>query len=150
MTHHVIQHSFAHRAATWLRQNLFSSPGNTLTTLLALGLLAWLGSHFFAWAVLDAVWGRAPVAACNAAGGHGACWAVVANKWRQMLFGIYPQEQQWRPALAVLLFCGMLVISAMRAFWTMRRIASVWGVGTLLCGWLMAGGLGLTPVPTAL
>jgi general L-amino acid transport system permease protein len=67
-----------------------------------------------------------------------------------MLFGIYPQEQQWRPALAVLLFCGILVVSAMRAFWTMRRIALVWGVGTLVCGWLMAGGLGLTPVPTAL
>ena len=146
----IIQHSFAHRCATWLRENLFSTPGNTLTTLLTLGLLAWLGSHFFAWAVLDAVWGRAPVAACNAAGGHGACWAVVANKWRQMLFGIYPQEQQWRPALAVLLFCGILVVSAMRAFWTMRRIAAVWGVGSLLCFWLMAGGLGLTPVPTSL
>jgi general L-amino acid transport system permease protein len=149
-TRPVIQHSFAHRVVTWLRQNLFSSPGNILTTLLTLGLLAWLGSHFFAWAVLDAVWGRAPVAACNAAGGRGACWAVVANKWRQMLFGIYPQEEQWRPALAVLLFCVILVVSAMRAFWTMRRIALVWGVGTLLCGWLMAGGLGLTPVPTAL
>jgi len=38
----------------------------------------------------------------------------------------------------------------MRAFWTVRRIALVWGVGSLLCAWLMAGGLGLAPVPTAL
>jgi general L-amino acid transport system permease protein len=44
----------------------------------------------------------------------------------------------------------MLVASALRAFWTARRIALLWGGGTLLCGWLMAGGLGLTPVPTSL
>lgn len=149
-TRPVIQRSLPRRASLWLRANLFSSPTNALVTLLALGLLAWLGSRFFSWAVVDAVWGRAPVAACNAAAGKGACWAVVANKWRQMLFGIYPQAEQWRPALAVLLFSGMLVASAMRAFWTASRIALLWGGGTLLCGWLMAGGLGLTPVPTSL
>jgi general L-amino acid transport system permease protein len=147
-TRPVIQRGFAHRSAGWLRENLFSSAGNTLTTLLLLGLAAWLASRFFSWAVLDAVWGQAPVAACNAAAGQGACWAVVANKWRQMLFGIYPQAEQWRPALAVLLFCGMLVVSAVRAFWSMRRLCLVWGGGTLLCGWLMAGGAGLTPVPS--
>jgi general L-amino acid transport system permease protein len=148
-TRPVLQGSPSRRTMRWLRDNLFSSPGNALTTVLALGMLAWIGGHFFSWAVLDAVWGRVPVAACNAADGKGACWAVVANKWRQMLFGIYPQAEQWRPALAVLLFCGVLVMSAMRAFWTMGRIALLWGAGTLLCGWLMTGGLGLTPVPTA-
>ena len=33
-------------------------------------------------------------------GGAGACWGFVAEKWRLILFGRYPYEQQWRPALA--------------------------------------------------
>ena len=133
----------------WLRDNLFSTPTNTAITLLLGLLLVWLGSQFFAWAILNAVWGKASVATCNALMGQGACWAVVADKWRQMLFGIYPQEEQWRPAVAVLVFCAVLILSAMRRFWKLRRLAALWLVGNLLCGWMMAGGFGLTPVPTA-
>ena len=79
------------RTARWLRANLFSSPGNAAITVAVTIALAWLGGKFFAWAVLDAAWGKVGVAACNAMNGQGACWAVVAEKWRQMLFGIYPQ-----------------------------------------------------------
>ena len=137
------------RAIGWLRDNLFSSPGNAVTTVLVLALIAWLGGKFLSWAVLDAVWGRVGVAACNALVGEGACWAVVAEKWRQMLFGIYPQAEQWRPAAAVLLMCAMLVVSAMREFWQVRRFAAVWIIGTALCAWLMGGGAGLSRVETA-
>lgn len=138
------------RRRDWLRENLFSSPANTLTTVVVLALLAWLAGRFFSWAVLDAVWGKASVATCNALMGQGACWAVVADKWQQMLFGIYPQPEQWRPALAVLIFCSILVLSAMRVCWRVRRLLLLWVGGSLLCAWLMAGGIGLTPVPTAL
>ncbi|EXI70719.1 MAG TPA: amino acid ABC transporter permease [Candidatus Accumulibacter phosphatis] len=138
------------RGGEWLRANLFSSVANGVTTLLLLGLLVWLGDRLLTWAVLNAVWGNASVATCNALLGQGACWAVVADKWRQMLFGIYPQAEQWRPAAAVLIFCGMLVLTAMRRFWHLRRLLVLWLGGSLLCAWLMAGGGGLTPVPTAL
>lgn len=144
------QTTFAARSLAWMRANLFSTPGNTITTLVVLIIVGWLGSKFFSWAVLNAVWGKAPVAACNALDGHGACWAVVAEKWRQMLFGIYPQAEQWRPAAAVLLFCAILVLSARRSFWRLTRIAPLWIGGCLACGWLLAGGLGLTPVATSL
>ncbi len=138
------------RSRDWLRENLFSSPANTFTTVLVFALLAWLAGKFFSWAVLNAVWGKASFATCNALMGQGACWAVVADKWQQMLFGIYPQAEQWRPAGAVLLFCSVLVLSAMHASWRVRRLLVLWLGGSLLCAWLMAGGLGLTPVPTAL
>ncbi|MBK7952519.1 MAG: amino acid ABC transporter permease [Candidatus Accumulibacter sp.] len=149
-SHATARRPASERSRDWLRQNLFSSPANTLTTLLVLTLLAWLAGRFFSWAVLNAVWGQASVATCNALMGQGACWAVVADKWQQMLFGIYPQAEQWRPALAVLVFCSILVLSAMRACWRVRRLLVLWVGGSLLCAWLMAGGLGLTPVPTAL
>ena len=145
----VTQRTLGARAIGWLRDNLFSSPGNTVTTVVVAAFVAWLGGKFVSWAVLDAVWGRVGVAACNAVMGEGACWAVVAEKWRQMLFGIYPQAEQWRPAAAVLLLCAMLVVSAMREFWHVRRFAAVWVVGTALCAWLMGGGFGLTRVETA-
>jgi general L-amino acid transport system permease protein len=141
--------AFARPITQWLRAKLFDSPANALTTVVLLALLGWLGAKFFDWAVLQAVWGRAPVAACNALAGQGACWAVVADKWRQMLFGIYPQAEQWRPALAVVIFCAILVCSALRRFWRARRIVALWAGGSALCAWLLAGGLGLTPVPTA-
>src|SRR4051794_19398590 len=105
------------QARGWLRDNLFSSPANALTTIALLALTAWLASKFVNWAILNALFGKATVAACNALAGQGACWSVVADKWRQMLFGIYPQVEQWRPMLAVLLFCAILVLSALRWFW---------------------------------
>jgi general L-amino acid transport system permease protein len=145
----VVHRAPSERVPAWLRANLFSSPANTVTTVLVVALIAWLGGRFAEWAVLDAVWGKAGVAACNALAGEGACWAVVAEKWRQMLFGIYPPAEQWRPAAAVVLLCAMLVVSAMRGFWRPWRFAGVWIVGTAICAWLMGGGLGLARVETA-
>jgi len=145
----VVPRTAGARALRWLRANLFSSAGNAFTTVLAAALIAWLGAAFFEWAVLDATWGRVGAAACNAKNGHGACWAVVAEKWRQMLFGIYPPAEQWRPAAAVLLLTAMLVVSALREFWRWKRLAALWVAGTAACAWLMGGGLGLTRVETA-
>jgi len=140
------------RPALWrrgwnaLRRDCFSSPANGLTTLVLVGLLLWGGARLGSWAFVHARWGHADVAACNALAGEGACWSVVAEKWRQMLFGVYPQGQQWRPALAIAVFGAMLVGSGWRACWRWRRLAVLWLAGSGLSGWLMAGGLGLAPV----
>jgi general L-amino acid transport system permease protein len=144
----VVDRSAGRRLLAWLRGNLFSSPANTAVTLATATAIAWVGGKFLDWALIDAVWGRAGVAACNALNGEGACWAVVAEKWRQMLFGIYPPAEQWRPAAAVLLMCAMLVVSALGWFRHWRRMALVWVGGTAACAWLMGGGLGLARVET--
>ena len=39
--------------------------------------------------------------------GLGACWAVIPEKYRFILFGTYPFDQQWRPALASLIFIAL-------------------------------------------
>jgi general L-amino acid transport system permease protein len=79
--------------------------------------------------------------------GIGACWAVITEKHRFILFGTYPFDEHWRPALACLLFIGLYVVSAMRRFWR-KELALIW-VGTLtVIGILMWGGiLGLSFVP---
>ncbi len=59
--------------------------------------------------------------------------------------GVYPFEQQWRPAVAVAVLCALLVVSALRRFWN-RWLVLIWIAGTSTTFWLMAGGLGLPPV----
>ena len=100
------------------RARLFYSPGATLVTLAVAALLLWASWRAFGWGVLHAV--AAPdFAACKAAE-HGACWGFVAEKWRLILFGRYPYEQQWRPALATGAVLAMLVASALPALWSRR------------------------------
>ena len=130
----------------WMRVNLFSTPVNGALTLLILALLAWLVPKAGGWLIWDAVWGPKPASACDAIRGEGACWAVVWDKIRFMLFGVYPFEEQWRAAIAAALLTSLLVISAIRSFWRKRLIA-IWAVGIVLSFWLMGGGFGLTPVP---
>ncbi len=128
-----------------MRANLFSSWGNTLLTLALVAMLAWVLPPAIDWLVLDAVWGRAPAAACDAVRGQGACWAVVAEKFRFMLFGFYPYALQWRPAIVIVVLCTLLVVSAIPSFWR-PSLALVWAAGIALAFWLMGGGLGLERV----
>jgi general L-amino acid transport system permease protein len=137
----------------WAKANLFSSWLSTAVTL-ALGylIIRW-AMGFIDWAFVNAIWsvpvtnGQAQTQACRALNGTGACWAVVTEKHRFMLFGTYPYEEHWRPALCVLLFIGLYIVSAMRRFWR-KELALIW-IGTLaLIGLLMWGGVfGLSYVP---
>src|SRR6185312_11424093 len=138
----------------WLRANLFSSWWSTAVTL-ALGYVILRGLFWLAaWGVVNAIWsvpvganGVADTSACQNAAGIGACWAVVADKYRLILFGRYPYDEQWRPALVVVLFIGLYVVSAIRRFWR-KELALVWIVVLAAVGVLMWGGvLGLAPVP---
>ncbi|MFP5406910.1 MAG: amino acid ABC transporter permease, partial [Gammaproteobacteria bacterium] len=133
------------KAIAWLRKNLFSGPLDTALTLVTLALLAWVLPPALRWLIFDAVWGPAPVAACDAVRGHGACWAVVWEKFRFMMFAIYPYDEQWRPAIVIVLLCAMLIVSAIRYFWNLRLVV-IWVLGIALSYWLMAGGLGLPAV----
>jgi general L-amino acid transport system permease protein len=129
------------------RTRLFAGPGASLVTLVLLGALAWAGWRLLAWGVIDAV--AAPdYATCKSA--PGACWGFVAEKWRLIVFGRYPYEQQWRPGIATGAVLAMLVASALPALWSRR------GARALALGWssrcpftLMFGGVfGLEPVGT--
>lgn len=134
-------------AAQWLRTNLFSTPLNSAITLLMLLFLIWSLPKVLGWTVFNAVWGHATIAQCDAVRGQGACWAVVWEKFRFMMFGVYPFEQQWRPGLALGVMVGLLGLSSLRRFWT-QWLALIWAIGIVLTFWLMGGGLGLEPVRT--
>jgi general L-amino acid transport system permease protein len=137
----------------WLRTNLFSSWINTAVTLVLAYLVVRWTMGFIDWAFINAIWSVpmqgnvAQTGACRALEGSGACWAVIGEKHRFILFGTYPYEEHWRPLLVCLLFVGLYIVSAMRRFWSWVLIP-VW-IGTLtLIGVLMWGGIfGLSYVP---
>jgi len=124
---------------SWLRQNLFSSWTNTAATLVIVYLLWKLMLPFLDWALVTAVWWSPDAKACRT-DDSGACWALIADKHRFMLFGTYPFDAQWRPALASLIFVALYVVSAMRACWR-PWLALVWLVGLAAIGVLMWGGV---------
>jgi general L-amino acid transport system permease protein len=97
-------------AISWLKENLFSSPLNIALTL---------GSIWFIWAVLDrvvpwlwfSVWDAASLTECReimderlGEGVRSACFAVIADRWQQLVFGFYPKEGYWRPPTALAVF----------------------------------------------
>lgn len=133
--------------AAWLKTHLFSTPLNSAITVAMLLFLAWTVPKVLGWSVFNAVWGAATVEQCDAVRGQGACWAVVWEKFRFMMFGVYPFEEQWRPAIALVVMIGLLVVSGLKWFWT-RWLALIWIVGMALTFWLMGGGAGLVPVRT--
>ena len=131
----------------WARANLFGSWWSTAVTLLLGYLILRFGFGFISWAFVHAVWsvpydaqGRPNTAACQNLHGIGACWAVVADKYRLILFGRYPYQEQWRPALCVLLFIALYVISAIRWFWR-PALALIWVATLTVIGVLMWGGV---------
>jgi general L-amino acid transport system permease protein len=133
----------------WVRRNLFSSWGNALTTLTLLGLAVYLLPGLAQWGLLLAVF-EANADACQAARGSGACWGVVTEKWRLIIFGRYPFEEQWRPEVATLTMVLGLVLSCIRWFWN-RWLVLLWAVVLTVFFTLMGGGVfGLSPVRTDL
>ena len=135
----------------WLRQNLFANRTSAVTTVSLLLLGLWLLPQLWSWAVWHAQF-RPDADACQSIRGIGACWGVVSEKYRIIIFGRYPFAEQWRPLVACVLLVSLLVVSCMRAFW---RIGLLWAwVAVWLAFFGLMGGrlfgfsLGLSPVPT--
>jgi general L-amino acid transport system permease protein len=135
-------------AIGWLRANLFSSIPSSVVSLLLIFLLAKACLGLVQWGFWNAIW-TVPgnqTNACRAIRGLGACWAVIPEKYRFILFGTYPYEQQWRPALAVLIFIALFLLSSRRSWWR-KELVLVWAAALVLIGVLMWGGiLGLSYV----
>lgn len=129
----------------WLRTQLFGSVGASLATIAVTLLLLLALARVLDWAVFKAVWGT-DYAACQQAGG--ACWSAVGEKFRLIVFGLYPAEAHWRAATATLLLLASLLCSGVPSFWT-RWLALLWLLVLACYVALMYGGvLGWSRVET--
>ncbi|NYT85089.1 amino acid ABC transporter permease [Pollutimonas harenae] len=128
----------------WLRTSLFSSPLNTLLTVLVAWLLLMAVPALVDWLFISANFNAQNAQECRQSGG--ACWAFIAEKHRLILFGVYPYDEQWRPLLASIILVAVIVCSCIRWFWK-PFLGLIWMVALVVVGILMWGGVfGLTHV----
>ncbi|RYE31185.1 MAG: amino acid ABC transporter permease [Hyphomicrobiales bacterium] len=133
-------------AQSWyaLLKPYVGSPFNAVVTFACLWLIYRLVTGAWGWLVTRAITEGGPQT-CKAAAGAGACWPFLATKLRFMIFGFYPYDEHWRPALAVLLFLGAMIYSMIPRFWS-RRLLWLWLAVVVTCGVLLYGGLFGLPV----
>ena len=138
--------STLHHSMTWMRANLFSSPVNTIITLFCIYIIWEVASTVLGWAIFNASFASTKEACQEVSG---ACWAYVHQNYRFVLFGTYPEDEQWRSMLgSMMLIVGMLV-SMNRRFWS-PWLALAWLVWLGLLYISLAGDMfGLTRVDTA-
>ena len=134
-------------ALAWCRANLFhdwkTSLGTVIIGLVLIGVLP----RLLQWALFDAVWSGG-YETCHIA--TGACWAVVQEKFRFILFGRYPHEEHWRALVCTVMLLGLILASCSRAFWK-PWLALLWLVVLAAYFALMRGGFaGLRGVETDL
>jgi general L-amino acid transport system permease protein len=134
--------------AAWARLNLFSDWRNSLASLVLLSGMAYIAAEVIQWAGINAQF-EPDNAACRALQGAGACWGVIAEKYRIIIFGRYPFDAQWRPLAATLLMVLMLIASCTRPLWG-RWLVPAWLIVLVVFFSLMGGGIaGLPRVGTA-
>ncbi|MFM1881448.1 MAG: Inner rane amino-acid transporter permease protein YhdY [Pseudomonadota bacterium] len=129
------------------RQALFNGKINSAITIVLLGMLVWFAWNFLPWALFNAVF-TADLDACRAARGVGACWGLIEEKWRLIVFGRYPFEEIWRPVVASVMMVGACVVISQRQWWKPTIILGAAAAIALAVALMLGGFAGLTEVPT--
>lgn len=119
----------------WIRKNLFSSPFNTILTLIILSLFWFSILPFLKWALIDSSW----LADANCRESTGACWSIISSNYKMILFGFYPQDILWRPITAIGLLIALLFISRNRNYWN-AFLVYAWMISLVIMGILLKGG----------
>ena len=128
----------------WMRSQLFSSPINSLLTILSVWLLLATVPAMVDWFFINANATASTADECRQS--SGACWAMIVEKHRIILFGLYPYDEQWRPLIATGILVASIVLSGWRKLWNMWLFA-LWTVSLTAVAILMWGGMfGLTYV----
>jgi general L-amino acid transport system permease protein len=132
--------------AKWIKENLFAGVGNSILTVLAILAIYLVLSNSMPW-ILNGIWQAPTLAACREIldGNSGACFAVLSERWHQLLFGFkYPAELYWRPSLAFgLLF---VALAPVLFFDLPRKLMIFTGLYPFLAFWLIWGGPIFNPI----
>ena len=101
----------------WMRRNLFSSPANTVLTIIGLIILYLVLPGTLSWSLFDAVWSGENRLACATVpqggelpeGWKAACWPYVGAYFKLFIYGRYPDAELWRVNLVLFMFFAGLV-----------------------------------------
>ena len=124
----------------WARDNLFATPANAFRTVAAIYVIYLILAASLPW-ILNGVWNASSLAECREIlqGTSGACFAVLTERWPQLLFGFtYPATEYWRPVLAfVLMFAA---IAPVLFFDLPRKLLIITALFPFVAYWLIWGG----------
>lgn len=141
-------------AIGWIRANLLSSTTNIVITVLTIYLLYVIVPPMLNWLFFSAVFEGASRDECRAimreAGNKGACWAFIGHRFELFVYGFYPIEERWRVNLSFILMLLALVPILYDKTPARNKLMIVSAIIPFVIGWLLIGGMGLTPVPTNL
>ena len=136
-------------AIAWAQKNLFSTPTDTVLTILGLLFLAWIVPPLYGFFLGNAVGPNGTVEQCRMENA-GACWAYIAAEMEFFIYGFYDIPEHWRPnivfALGALLFVPLLIPKV-----PFKRTNAVLFIVVypIVSYFLLAGGVfGLKPIPT--
>jgi general L-amino acid transport system permease protein len=127
----------------WMRTNLFSTPLNSIMSVVLGALILWYVWDIFNWAILTAIWSGTDREACLLPDGGvtGACWPLLYDKFPQWMYGFYPHDQRWRVNIVfivgVLALIPMLIPSMPYKKWNALFLLLVFPLMTLI---LLTGG----------
>ena len=137
----------------WLRANLFSSVSNTVLTIVSLYVIVSVFSNILPW-IFNGVWNASSLTECReifaeryGEGVEFGCWAVIADRWDQIIFGFYSADQYWRPILGWI----MIGVSFLPVLYpnVSRKLYIVTVVTIFAYPWLIWGGSIWSPISIA-
>ena len=136
-------------AIAWAQKNLFSTPVDTILTLLGLLFLVWIVPPLFGFFIGNAVGPNGTVEQCRMENA-GACWAYISSEMEFFIYGFYDIPQHWRPNIVFAVGALLLVPLLMPKAPFKRTNAVLFLVVYPIASYfLLAGGVfGLTPIPT--
>ncbi len=134
----------------WIRANLLSSWGNILLTILSVYLIYVIVATIGPW-LYRSVWNAGSLQECRqiitdrfGEGKSGACFAVITERWQQIIFGFYPKELYWRPTLTLVLM--LVALGPVLFTWVPRQILWFSLTFPVVAFWLLWGGTVWLPV----
>jgi len=138
----------------WIKDNLFSSVGNTILTIVSVYLIYVILSGMLPWIFLG-IWNAETLSECREifAQRYGddteyACWAVIKARWHQIIFGYYSADQYWRPILGFILI--LLSIAPLLYPSLPKKMFLISFASLFIYPWLIWGGSIWGPLATAL
>ena len=128
----------------WVMENLLSSIPNAIMSILSIWAVYYVLSGILPW-MFQSSWNATSLHGCRdyiaetyGEGVEGACWAVINERWKQLLFGFYPKELYWRPVVTLILM--FVAISPVLFASVPRKILAFSVIYPFLAFWLLWGG----------
>ena len=125
--------------ASRIKESLFSTPLNSLLTVVCAIFFIMLVWYVVDWAFLSSIWRAEDENLCKEAAG--ACWSVIDARHRIIFFGLFPFEEHWRSTLACAVMIVTIVASCVPWFWTAIKLSALWVTGFGIFYLLMHGGV---------